>query len=448
MSGLGAAADLRERGRSVLVVEAGPAVGGLARALRVGGEPIEAYYHHIFPQDRETRDLIDLAGLGDALEWLPASMGVMHQGRVHPFNGPMDVLRFSPLNPLQRVRLGAGTAAQLVRRDAGRLDRRSVDEDGPLSFGSTAYEMLWRPLLDAKFGEAARALPMAWLAARIRQRAGARSVHGDRLGYLRGSLGTLIEAYAAHVEGQGAEIRTSTRVVEMRQVSGEWVVELDNGSERSVVRARSVVACLSGQILGRLVPLPEPYGPQIDSIDYRGVVCALVELRRPLSSYYWVNVTDRLGLGCVGIIEHTNFIPAERYGGSHLVYLAHYVDRAGPTWSASPEDLLAAVEPAFRELNPEYERAWVTNMHVSRDPFAQPIPRVGGPMPGLPVETGLPGLIHASLAHIYPDDRGVSLAVKLGRRAAAAAEAHLATLPGLVAGPETLPKPARRRVAA
>jgi len=212
---------------------------------------------------------------------------------------------------------------------------------------------------------------------------------------------------------------------------------------RSVLRARSVVACLSGQILSRLVPLPAPYGPAIDSIGYRGIVCALVELSRPLSSFYWVNVTDRLGLGCVGIIEHTNFIPAARYGGRHLVYLAHYVDRAGPTWTASPDELLAAVEPALRQLNPEYDPSWVTGMRVSRDPFAQPIPHVAGPMPGLPVETGLPGLIHASLAHIYPDDRGVSLAVKLGRRAAAAAEAHLATLTAWSGMSDATPLPRR-----
>jgi hypothetical protein len=47
-------------------------------------------------------------------------------------------------------------------------------------------------------------------------------------------------------------------------------------------------------------------------------------------------------------------------------------------------------------------------------------------MPGLPLATGMPGLFHASLAHIYPDDRGVSLALELGLRVAAAAGEWLA----------------------
>jgi hypothetical protein len=39
-------------------------------------------------------------------------------------------------------------------------------------------------------------------------------------------------------------------------------------------------------------------------------------------------------------------------------------------------------------------------------------------MPSLPIETGLPGLVHLSLAHVYPDDRGVSMALRLGARGA------------------------------
>jgi protoporphyrinogen oxidase len=38
------------------LIEAAPAVGGLARSINVAGEEIEAYYHHVFPDDRELRD--------------------------------------------------------------------------------------------------------------------------------------------------------------------------------------------------------------------------------------------------------------------------------------------------------------------------------------------------------------------------------------------------------
>ena len=424
MAGLAAADRLLRAGRRVVVLEAGDRVGGLARSIRVGGEPIEAYYHHVFPQDREAIELIDRLGLHDSLEWLPGSMGVMHDGTVHRFDSPLDVLRFPPLSIPDRLRLAAATAAQAVRPDAAHCARTGVGASGPAWFGGRAYDLLWRPLLEAKFGELAGDVSMSWLVARIRQRAGARGGTGDRRGYLRGGLGTLAEAFAADLERRGASIVTSARVEGLRH-DGQWHASVATVAGATEFVAPSVVACVSGPILDGMVELPEDRRRAVASIPWRGVVCALLELDRPLGSYYWVNVTDRLGLGCVGIIEHTNLVPAQRYGGRSLVYLAHYVDTSGPTWTASSDELLAAVEPAFRALNPAYERSWVVDAHVSRDRFAQPVPLVGGPMPDLPLRTGLPGLVHASLAHVFPDDRGVSMALRLGARAAEAALAEV-----------------------
>jgi protoporphyrinogen oxidase len=298
------------------------------------------------------------------------------------------------------------------------MDSTPVSVDGPRWFGPGAYRMLWQPLLQAKFGDASGDIAMAWLVARIRQRAGGRRAGGDKLGYLKGRLGTLAVAYAADVAARGVEMRTGTRATSLTRSVDGWLVGIEKDGVPATIRAKAVVACLSGPILVRLVELPPAYKAAIDAIDYRGIVCVLLELDRPVSGYYWTNVTDRLGLGCVGIIEHTNFIPADRYGGRSLLYLAHYVDRSGPTWTASPDELIDGVEPALRALNPAFERDWIVNVHVNRDPFAQPVPRAGGPMPTLRMETGLPGLIHASLAHVYPDDRGVSKALNLGRRAA------------------------------
>ena len=418
MAGLAAAERALELGDRVMLIEAAPTVGGLARAITVGGEPIEPYYHHIFPQDHETRELIDRLGLHDRLEWFEGPMAVMHHGRSVPFDSPLDILRFDALSLPQRLRLAFGSAYQLIRRDRQRLDRTPVSVDGPRWFGAGAYRILWRPLLEAKFGDASAEIAMAWLVARIRQRAGARRAGGDKLGYLRGSLGTLAVAYADDLDRRGVVMRTGTRAVRLERTDTWWSVHTERDGSPTAVRTATVIACLSGPILGRLVDLPPAYQAAMDAIDYRGIVCALLELDRPLSGYYWTNVTDRLGLGCVGIIEHTNFIPAERYGGRSLLYLAHYVDRAGPTWTATADELIDAVEPALKALNPRYQRDWVVNVHINRDPFAQPVPRAGGPMPTLELETGLPGLIHASLAHVYPDDRGVSMALGLGRRAA------------------------------
>jgi protoporphyrinogen oxidase len=344
-------------------------------------------------------------------------MSILHDGRIHPFNGPHDLLRFGPLSLPNRVRVGLATGVQLVRRDRFRIDRLQVEVESRRWFGSAAYQLLWQPLLEAKFGDLHRQLPMAWLVARIKQRAAGRRVDGDRLGYLNGSLGRLLASYAALLEGSGVEVVTTARVQSLRRVDDAWHTDLEVSGEPRSITSRAVVAALSGEILQPMTTVSPEYARAIGAIPYRGVVCVLLEMTESISPHYWVNVTDRLGLGCVAIIEHTRFVPRERYGGRRLLYLAHYVDRGSPTWAASADELIEAVEPAFRVLNEAYRRAWIVDAHLARDPYGQPVPQVGGTMPGLSIRTGVPGLIHASLAHVYPDDRGVSLALRLGRRA-------------------------------
>jgi protoporphyrinogen oxidase len=423
MAGLAAADALAERGLTVQVIEATQASGGLARSVKVGGEEIEAYYHHVFPQDKELRELIVRLGLGNDLEWRRASTAVLHGGRVYPFNSPMDLMRFGPLSPWARFRLGLGSAMALVRGRRAKLDRTPVGEAGPRWFGKRGYEVLWKPLIDGKFGDLGPQVALAWLASRMKQRAQARkSGTGDRLGYVRGGLGRVADRYAADLSTRGVRLALGVAVESLDLVDDRWRVAWG----RNVTIARAVVACVSGEVLARQASLPEPYVGAISSIPYRGVVCALLELDRPLSSHYWINIVERTDLACLAIIEHTNLIPAARYGGRHIVYLTHYVETGSRAWNASVEEMLASAEGAMRSVNPAFDRRWIREVQVSRDEWAQPVPLAGGPMPGLPLATGLPGLFHASLAHVYPDDRGVSLALRLGQRVAAQAADWLA----------------------
>jgi protoporphyrinogen oxidase len=410
MAGLAAADALLQAGFSVHVIEAAPAVGGLGRSVVVGSEEVEAYYHHVFPQDHETRALVGRLGRSDQLEWRRASTGVLHEGRVYPFDSPLDLLRFKPLPFLGRLRLGFGAVVALLRGRGRRLETLGVGEAGPRWFGSRGYEVLWRPLLEGKFGPFAPRVTMAWLVARMRQRANARkSGLGDRLGYVRGGIGTIATAYGEEVARAGARISCLAKVQSVARAGDRWRVVFDGGE----VRARAVVACVSGEVLAGIVELPDSY--------------------RPMGRHYWVNLVQRTDLACLAVIEHTNFIPAERYGGRHLIYLTHYVEVGGRAWEAGVDEIVGAAEEALRAINPGFERSWIVGAHLSRDRWAQPVPLVGGPMAGLPVATGLPGLFHASLAHVYPDDRGVSLALRLGSRVGSEAEAWLrddGALPG------------------
>src|SRR5205807_2343188 len=68
-----------------------------------------------------------------------------------------------------------------------------------------------------------------------------------------------------------------------------------------------------------------------------GVLCVILELRRPLTGVYWTNVCDaEMPFG--GIIEHTNLVPAADYGGRHVVYLSRYFTADEPVARGDPTD--------------------------------------------------------------------------------------------------------------
>ena len=47
----------------------------------------------------------------DELEWRPSSVAVFAEGRSWPFTGPLDLLRFRPMSPVARVRMGLAVVA-------------------------------------------------------------------------------------------------------------------------------------------------------------------------------------------------------------------------------------------------------------------------------------------------------------------------------------------------
>ena len=153
---------LTQAGHAVDVYERWPGLGGQAATLDVGeGHLLERYYHHLFSTDRHIAALYDELGMPDELEWITSSVAYFADGRQWPFVTPLDLLRFKPLPPLARVRLGAAVLA--IQRGPG----------NPAPFESvTAHD--WIEPLDGQ-----RRLARAVGAAAARQVRRARRGHRD-----------------------------------------------------------------------------------------------------------------------------------------------------------------------------------------------------------------------------------------------------------------------------
>jgi protoporphyrinogen oxidase len=186
-----------------------------------------------------------------------------------------------------------------------------------------------------------------------------------------------------------------------------------------------VLATVPNDIFARLLDpalaaeVGRPYLDRLASVEYAAALCLLLELDRPFSAFYWTNVGDR-ALPFVGLIEQTNFVEPERYGGRRFLYVANYLPHGHPLLDLDAHGLLTAYEPGLRAVTPAFARTWVRQAWRFIEPAAQPIVTVGYADRLPPLRTPAPGLVLANTTQVYPEDRGTNYAVRLGGQAARA----------------------------
>jgi protoporphyrinogen oxidase len=440
VTGLVAAHELAKRGATCDVYERWPGLGGQAATLDVGGGVLlERYYHHLFTSDRDIQDLA--RELDVPIEWRPSSVGVFAGGRSHPFTTPLDLLRFSPLSLRSRLRMGlAVVRLQRGEREVGPYEAQTARQWIARAMGEEAWEKVWGPLLRGKFGDRADEISMAWLWSKLtlRRQIKGQEARGEVLGYPSGSFEPLFTRLREEIEQRGGRVLIDHPAAEVSRANGAF--EVVPGGPESFRRGHDpraferggeperydvVLATTPNDVFEQLLSpsvrdaLGRQYLEGLRSIEYHAALCLLLELDRRFGRFYWTNVADR-ELPFVGLIEQTNFVEPERYGGRRFLYVANYVAGDDPLLALSMDELLERYEPGLRRVNGDFRRDWVVRSWLFREPHAQPIVTVGYPERIPALETGLPGLLLANTTQVYPEDRGTNYAVRLGRRAARA----------------------------
>jgi protoporphyrinogen oxidase len=432
VAGLVAAHRMTQAGHVVDVYERWPGLGGQAATLDVGdGHLLERYYHHLFTSDVHIARLYEELGMPDELEWRESSVAFFLDGRSWPFVSPLDLLRFRPLPLTSRLRMGLSVLAlQRGRQDVTPFERLTAHDWILRRMGEAAWTKVWGPLLRGKFGSRAEDISMAWLWKKLvlRRQVKGQDISGERLGYPRHSWELLFERLVESIERGGGRVLIDRPVVRV-----ERDLELSFGAPGSFRRGHDpsqfeeagrerydrVLSTLPNDVMlgvaGHL--LDDEYKSRLETIEYHTALCLLVELDRRFSPFYWTNIADP-EVEFVGLVEHTNFVEPERYGGRRFVYLANYVEPGHELLALEADELLARYEPSLRRINPAYERSWVRERWLFCEPAAQPIVTVGYERRIPPLQTGVPGLVLANTTQVYPEDRGTNYAVRLGDQAA------------------------------
>lgn len=416
IGGMAAAYDFLSAGHEVTLLESADHVGGLAAGFK---DPswkwsVERFYHHWFQSDSSILGLIRELGWENRVIF-PRPYTVMYSnGKFYPFDSILAAILYPGLGyGINKIRFGLVGLYLRLANNWKPLEGVTVDEWMRKWAGNKVYEEMWEPMMVGKFGERyAKEVNMAWLWARLKSRT-------THLGTYQGGFQQFSDDLAEALRHRGAQIRLSTSIEHIEALpDGRLALSVAGSGEEIYDR---VLSTTSPAVMARMAPSLAPeYLQGLLNLKNMGAVVMVLALRYQLSEkgYYWFNLPKKAGFPFLALVEHTNFLPSEYFGGDHIVYCGDYLENDHEYFKLSQDELLQRFLPALARINPNFKPDWVRKSWLWKTNYAQPVPLLNHSRNIPDLKTPIPGLYYASMSQVYPMDRGTNYAVRLAREAA------------------------------
>ena len=410
ISGMTLAKRLRDAGFEVDIFEKENEPGGIAIGFKAEGwkDSIEFFYHHWFQKDNDLLGLIEELGQKDRVKFRTPKTVMYHQGKFYPFDTIPAAIAYPGLGyGIHKLRFGLSGIYLRLTKNWQSLEKVTAKEWMTKYAGEYAYKTMWEPMMIGKFGaEYADQVNMAWLWARIYSRS-------TSLGTFDGGMQDLYDIFADQLKVSGVNIHFGTGI---RSVipNGNDKFRLADTTEEWTDYDKVIVTTSPQSMLVLCPALPKEYRAQLAALKHLGAVVLYVRLNHALSpqGYYWYNLPKNEGYPFLALVEHTNFVPKERYNNETIIYAGDYLPGGHEYFSLSAEELLQKLISGFRRINPDFSEDWIIGAGKFAADYAQPVPFVNHSKAIPAMETPVKGLYFVSMSQIYPWDRGMNFAVR------------------------------------
>jgi protoporphyrinogen oxidase len=373
LTGLVAGYELSKKGQLVTIFDKSSEIGGLMGGFKIGETNLEKTYHHIFKSDKYILDLIKELGLQSRLKWYPEKTAIYYDKKIYPFVGAVDLLKFKPLNLIDKLRLGLVKIRLEKDNNWHKYESITADEWMKKWCGVRAYEVIWEPLLRGKFGKYYNKVSMAWMWARIHTRG-----NSGELGYLDGGFQQIAEELAKRIKKNGGILRLA-QDADLKKIEKDFDKIIYTGASKE--------------------------------INYLGAICVVFTSKQSLSPFYWHNIND-IKSPFVAFIQHTNLVDKKNYGNKNVYYLGKYLpneDLEKTTEAEISQKYFAYLKKIFPKFDQKLvEQKWVFKLknaqHIVDTKYKVPKYKIGK------------NVYQANFAQIYPEDRGMNYAVREGKK--------------------------------
>ncbi len=413
ITGLVAAFNLVQSGFEVVVFEKENRCGGFASGFTEEGWRwhLDRAYHHVFANDSDILNFSRKTGFSGFSFHLPTTSSLINS-RIFPVDTPQDILKFTPLTFLDRLRVGASAAFFKVSPFLTLFETQTSQELLTLFIGKRAWKVFWEQMFRKKFGKYAEKICASFIWARIKKRT-------KKLGYPEGGFQSFVEHLVRINTTRGVKIVVNCTIAHISKnhdgFSVDFIQDKGDGLKKDAERFDRIISTLPTPVFTRVAQglLSEAEREKLKKIKYLHAVNLILETDIPiLEKTYWLSVCDeRVPFMCV--VQHTNLINKKHYGNNHISYISIYVDGSDWRLTASKEETTQVYEPFLRELNPRFR---IVRSHLFKAPYAQPVYDSVFVNNRPQMQTSVNGLFVANIDLTYPYDRGTNYAVQVGER--------------------------------
>ncbi|HMQ10079.1 MAG TPA: FAD-dependent oxidoreductase [Oligoflexia bacterium] len=413
ITGLACAYFLKKTGRPIYIIEKSKQAGGLLSCFKHNGYTLEKFYHHFFNEDAELKQLIQHLKLEQSFQSFPSSVGIEHQGQFFPFTTVKDLLNFTPLSFINRIRFGVCSLILGKLLNWKHYHHISAYAWFLKYVGKQATKIIWQPMMMGKFSDAYKTIPLAWFIGRLKQRMSSRKQSGaESLYYIMGSIENFITNLIKDLKQSNISMIYEDQIHTIESHDNS-ITQITTKNGLSFDDPYLILTTPSHVSADLLKTVDVQLSQTLKSIEYYHAHCMVLILKKSLSPVYWLNITDSKS-PFVGIIEHTNLIPKHHYNNDHIVYLTKYSLNTDPLVTMG-EDLVKKIFlQHLKKKFPGYN--FNENLNTSflfHSSTAAPVFPLNFDQRLKNCQSKIKNFHLSMMPHVYPDERSVNNAIRI-----------------------------------
>ena len=418
ITGLTTGYKLSKLGHEVEIFESASFSGGQASTINFENFEIEKAYHHLFVTDKAILELYKELDLEDELEWYKSKVATFAEKKIWSTTSPIDLLKL-PIIPLKdRINLALISLRLKLIKNWKKLESISAYQWLSKHVSDRTFEIIFEPLLRGKFGRYYKDICMPWFWAKIQTRVSSRNKKFDEiLCYPKNSFSLLIKKLENEIQNQGGSIKHNHLITSINTQDNKVssVNYISDNKTKHIENFDAVVSTAPYSILSRLITLDKSITEKMNKVQYMSAVVMILILKNPISNYYWLSIADK-EFPFLGIIEHTNLIPKEKYNNNNIVYITNYVEEDNELLDMNYEEVIEKYTPFIKSINNTFSKDEIIDYKFNKINYAQPIIPINYSSYRIPIKLPVFGLYSANTAQIYPEDRGTNYSVDLGQK--------------------------------